>query len=133
MSAKQKKDSLKNPQTHKASHKWSQRSNKNLSFFAITEPEPPPIVLEELEEPTQAQGALEHEDESYEELMVDSLVSVFTVLAIDGSLDEDSQQRLTTQEVYDSISVDRKLDSILLRRKLSLVLPCWSSMPRIYW
>ena len=100
------------------------KKQQKRSFSAITEPEPPPIVPEELEEPTQAQGALEHEDESYEELMVDPLVSVFTVLAIDGSLDEDSPQRLTTQEVYDSISVDRKLDSILLRRKLSLILPC---------
>ena len=124
MSAKQKKDSLKKSQNPQSLPQMKPKKQQKLSFSAITEPEPPPIVPEELEEPTQAQGALEHEDESYEELMVDPLVSVFIVLAIDGSLDEDSQQRLTTQEVYDSISVDRKLASILLRRKLSLILPC---------
>ena len=70
------------------------KKQQKLSFS--TTPKPPPVIPEK---PAQAQGGREQEDESYEELMVDSLVSIAT--GLDGSLDEDSPERLTIREVYD--------------------------------
>ncbi|KAN0075630.1 hypothetical protein V8E54_006900, partial [Elaphomyces granulatus] len=95
-----KKDSLKNLKTPESLPQMKPKKQQKLSFSAM--PKPPPVISAEPEEPAQAQGGREQEDESYEELMVDSLVSIAT--GLDGSLDEGSPERLTIREVYDSVS-----------------------------
>jgi hypothetical protein len=102
--AKQKKDSLKNPKTPKTLPQMKPKKQQKLSFLATQKP-PAPVIPAEPEESAQAQGGREQEVESYEELIVDSLVSIAT--GLDGSLDEDSLEPLTIREVYDSVSLDR--------------------------
>jgi hypothetical protein len=82
MHAKQKQDSLKNLEKPERLPQMKPKKQQKLSFSAI--PKPPPVIPEEPkapeepEEPVQAQRGQEREDESYEELMVDSLVSIVT-------------------------------------------------------
>jgi hypothetical protein len=86
MHAKQKKDSLKNLKTPGS---LPQMKPHKVSFSAIPKPLVP-VIPAEPEEPAQAQGGREQEDESDEELMVDSFVSM--AMGLGGSLDEDSPE-----------------------------------------
>ena len=115
--AKQKKDSLKNLKNPESLSQTKRKKQQKLTFPAV--PKLPPVIPEEPEkpgEPAQAQGVREQQDESYEELMVDSLVSIAT--GLDGSLDEDSPERLTIREVYDSIPAGLKVKQNILAPKV---------------
>jgi hypothetical protein len=119
--AKQKKDSLKNLKNPESLSQMKRKKQLKLPFPAV--PKLPPVKPGE---PAQAQGGREQQDESYEELMVDSLVSIAT--GLDGSLDEGSPDRLTIREVYDSISAGLKAKQNTLAPKVLTDL----IMPKLY-